>query len=188
MLNGPPGVGKSTLARRYVEDHPLTLGLDVDRIRDLIGGWRTDRDAAGVLARAAALGAARAHLTGGYSVIVPQFLARPQLLDQAAELAAAVGAAFHELVLWDGREAAVRRFVARDRTAPGAADSWASVTAAGGTPALQAMYDRLAALVAARPGARLVPTRHGDVEGAYRALLAALEPTGARLGGCAPES
>lgn len=34
MLNGPPGCGKSTLARRYVGEHPFTLNLDIDRIRD----------------------------------------------------------------------------------------------------------------------------------------------------------
>ena len=28
VLNGSPGIGKSTLARRYVEEHPLTLCLE----------------------------------------------------------------------------------------------------------------------------------------------------------------
>ena len=37
-LNGPPGIGKSTLARRYVEDHPQTLNCDIDVLRTLIGG------------------------------------------------------------------------------------------------------------------------------------------------------
>jgi predicted kinase len=40
LLNGPPSCGKSTLARRYAQEHPLSLNLDVDRIRDLIGGWQ----------------------------------------------------------------------------------------------------------------------------------------------------
>lgn len=37
-LNGLPGVGKSTLAERYVDEHPGVLNLDIDRIRQLIGG------------------------------------------------------------------------------------------------------------------------------------------------------
>jgi len=45
VLNGPPGCGKSTLARMYAEDHPLALNLDIDRIRSLIGRWRDDPDA-----------------------------------------------------------------------------------------------------------------------------------------------
>lgn len=42
LLNGPPAVGKSTLACRYAADRTLTLNLDVDAVRRLIGGWRDD--------------------------------------------------------------------------------------------------------------------------------------------------
>jgi hypothetical protein len=41
-LNGPSRVGKSTLARRYVDEHPGTLALDLDVLAGLIGGWRED--------------------------------------------------------------------------------------------------------------------------------------------------
>jgi 2-phosphoglycerate kinase len=37
LLNGPPGIGKSTLAQRYVDDHPLALNLDIDSVRRLLG-------------------------------------------------------------------------------------------------------------------------------------------------------
>lgn len=41
-LNGPPGIGKSTIAQLYVDEHPGTLNLDIDRVQCLIGGWRDD--------------------------------------------------------------------------------------------------------------------------------------------------
>jgi adenylate kinase family enzyme len=41
-LNGPPGIGKSTIAQLYVDEHPGTLNLDIDRVRCLIGGSRDD--------------------------------------------------------------------------------------------------------------------------------------------------
>jgi predicted kinase len=77
LLNGPPGSGKSTLARRYADAHPPALALDVDRVRDMIGGRRVSPGEAGLLAREIALAAARTHLSAGHAVVVPQLLVRP---------------------------------------------------------------------------------------------------------------
>jgi predicted kinase len=62
LLNGPPGSGKSTLARHYADDHPPALALDVDRIRAMLGGWRTSP---GSLARDTASAEARTNLAAG---------------------------------------------------------------------------------------------------------------------------
>jgi len=114
VLNGPPGCGKSTLARMYAEDHPLALNLDIDRIRSLIGRWRDDPHAAGLLAREIALAAARAHLAAGHDVVIPQFLGRLAFLEQAEQVARQAGASFHEIVLLDSKDNAIRRFEQRN--------------------------------------------------------------------------
>ncbi|MDQ3306760.1 MAG: hypothetical protein M3499_00100 [Actinomycetota bacterium] len=36
-VNGPPGIGKSTLARRYVNGHPGVLNCDIDVLKTLVG-------------------------------------------------------------------------------------------------------------------------------------------------------
>ncbi|WP_328446413.1 hypothetical protein [Amycolatopsis sp. NBC_00438] len=41
-MNGPSGIGKSTIAQRYAEVRPGVLNLDTDRVVCLIGGWRGD--------------------------------------------------------------------------------------------------------------------------------------------------
>lgn len=76
LLNGPPGIGKSTLAQRYVDDHPGSVNLDIDRIRSLIGRWRDDPLPAGLHARAMALAAARVSLRAGRDVVIPQHVGR----------------------------------------------------------------------------------------------------------------
>jgi predicted kinase len=176
LLNGPPGCGKSTLAHRYVEEHPLALNLDIDRVRDLIGQWRDHEQSAGILARAIALAAARTHLTGGHDVVVPQLLARPTFIEQAERLADEVGAAFHEVVLLDTRENAVRRFVERGRVSddPAHRDAYRMLDRWGGLAELEAMYDRLLALVATRPATRVVHIVDGEVARAYHDFLGCL--------------
>ena len=177
LLNGPPACGKSTLARRYVEDHPLALNLDVDRVRSLLGRWRDEPHAAGLLAREIALAAARVHLAAGHDVVVPQYLGRMTFIEQLDGLARATGAAFHEVVLLDSAENTLRRFAERARAAaePGPGGDWALVEHGGRfDDDLSATHDRLLAVLAARPGARVVQVQDGAVDRTYRAVLRAL--------------
>jgi predicted kinase len=178
VLNGPPGCGKSTLARMYADEHPLALNLDIDRIRSLIGRWRDDPGAAGLLARAIALAAARAHLAAGHDVVIPQFLGRLTFLEQAEQVAAQAGASFHEIVLLDTKENAVRRFTDRTRAGadPAHVEAQESIDQRGGPAELCAMYDRLMSVIAARPAAQVVPTTGGQIDQAYRDFLRRLGP------------
>lgn len=105
------------MAERYVEEHPLTLDLDIDRIRDVIASLRDDPSTAGRLARAVALSVARTHLAEGYDVVIPQFLGRAEFLEQVEQLAGNVGAESHEIVLLDSQDNALSRFAERTRGA-----------------------------------------------------------------------
>lgn len=173
LLNGPPACGKSTLARRYVDEHPLALNLDVDRVRSLIGRWRDDPHAAGLLAREIALAGARAHLASGHDVVVPQFLGRTTFIEQLERLAGELGAAFHEIVLLDSKESTLRRFAERSRAAadPLHVEAQEMVENGGGFEDLSVMYDRLMSVISTRPRARIVQVQEGDVDLTYQAVL-----------------
>lgn len=181
LLNGVPCSGKSTLARRYADDHPMTLALDIDVVRSQLGGWVDAPEASGVAARTLALAMARTHLAGGHDVVVPQLLARPEFIVQLEGLAADAGVPFDEVVLQVGADDMLRRF--RARSAQGAriehCDAADLVRRAGGEAELLAVHARLAALVAARPDARLVVGGGEDADTTYSRLLEVLSTRGA---------
>jgi predicted kinase len=173
LLNGPPGIGKSTLAHRYIEDHPLTLSLEQDVVRGLIGGWRTRENDSGILARKLCVEMARAHLLGGHDVIVPQFVALTSYLDQLAQLARDVAAGYVEVVLLDDADHAERRFHGRlgDPLWIEHQRAAAEFIEAAGGYAYQ--YQRLLDALAGRT-ATVISSIEGDVDGTYQLLLAEL--------------
>ncbi len=178
VLNGPPGIGKSTLARLYVDAHPLALDLDIDSVRRLLGRWQDDPLRAGLLARAMTLTMAREHLGAGYDVVLPQYLGRPQFLEQAEAIATAAGAGFFEFVLMDNRDEVVRHFNARTAAAaePGHVEAARLVEQLGGDDTLFTMYDRLLLVISARPAARVIQCADGAAAEAYAELERHLEP------------
>jgi len=181
LLNGPPASGKSTLARRYTDDHPLALGLDIDVVRSLLGGWLDHAEAAGLAARALALQMMRTHLRAGHDVVVPQFLARPQLAEQMEDLAFAEQDTFVEIVLDLGPEQMLERF--ERRTVEGERiehrDADALLRRGTGSQDLLTMRERMVSMVANRPRAQWIPSREGDLDGTYRAFLAFVESASA---------
>lgn len=176
-LNGPPGIGKSTLARRYVDEHPGVLNCDVDVLRTLIGGWQSDFARSGALIRPAALAMIEAYLGSGHDVVFPQLLGDLDELERFEQCAANVGAQFVERVLMDTSAASVARFHRRGESEPD--DPWHAhvrtiVAEQGGDALLADNHAALERILAVRPAAVMVTSTEGEVEQTYRALLASL--------------
>jgi predicted kinase len=166
LVNGPPASGKSTIARHLVARRPLALNLDIDVVRALLGDWKGRPDDAGIAARRLARSMAREHLASGHDVVVPQFLARAEFIDQLAETATTVDARFVEIALLLSRSDAVEAFERRSSQPQSAQhrDAAEAVDAAGGTTALETMYDTFTEMVGNRSTALLVEVVIGDVD------------------------
>lgn len=176
-LNGPPGIGKSTIARRYAAEHPGVLNCDIDVLRTLIGGWSNDFVKAGALIRPAALGMIEGYLASGQDVVLPQMLTNPAEISLFEECAARTNARFIERLLMDDCERSVARFKRRGRTDPD--DPWHSavrgiVAAQGGDDALRQWHSALRTLPDQRFGAVVIQSSEGAVEDTYQRLLASL--------------
>jgi predicted kinase len=171
LINGPPAAGKSTLAQRYADEHPLTLNLDIDRIRAMIGGWRQDLPASGRLARELAVAAAPAHLTAGHDVVIPQLVARLEFIARLASLATGCGAGFREVFLLPDERTVIGLYASRARAAGQAGAADAAVSTDRTAAELSRTRRELLAVLAVRPDAVVIPVHLGEADDAYRQLL-----------------
>ena len=173
-LNGAPGVGKSTLARRYAVDHPGVLLLDQDLLGDLLPA--SSFDEVWTYVRPLALAMVTAHLSGGHDVVLPQYLGRVSEVERYAKAAATGEGRFVEVLLEGDPGGVADRFGRRGTTDPGDHHDRvrAFVRAAGGPRHLDAMVERLHDVTGARPYLR-VRSVEGEVEATYAALLEVLD-------------
>jgi len=177
-LNGPSGVGKSTLARRWADEHPGTLVLDLDVLAGLVGGWRHDFSAGLEMARTLGSEMASRHLLDGHDVIYPQLVTVHDRDPDASleQVACAAGATYvHVALLVDEREHRERLAAKRPLNEVEAQIHRALEDPAAGL--VDKIRGHLDAYLASRPDTiRLDTTGLGEEE-SYLRLHAALEIT-----------
>lgn len=165
-LNGPTGVGKSTIAARYAADHPKTLNLDADEIVRMIGGWREDFTGTVDLVRPLAITMAKHHLSTRHDVVMPQLVTDRGQRGRFAEAAAEAGADYVELVLLAPPETTIDRFQQRDEPIDQV------IEAKGGTTLIRRIHDHLDAYLT--PESTIIQTDGSDADQTYKTLMAAL--------------
>ena len=171
LVNGAPGSGKSTLSQELARGLPNALAIDLDAIKHAIPGWYDDPDGAGLEARRRALVEARTCLVAGRDVVLGQYLARTEFIEQLQQLAVDEGAVFDEIVLdLDARTLAVR--LADRRAGPSRPEHAINneLVTPDDAPRL---VTSLASLRESRPRATWVDAR-GSVEATLAELRAAL--------------
>ena len=171
LINGAPGSGKSTVAAALAQDLALTLALDVDGIKHALGRWDDDLLASGLQARRLALALAREQLRAGYDVVVGQYLARADFIDELEAVTAELDARFREIVLELDAPALAER-LARRSSAPSRPEHRLNDRLVGPDDAVR-LVESIEGLRAARPHAVWVDAR-GSLSETLASVRAAL--------------
>lgn len=164
-LGGFAGCGKSTLAERYISDHPLALYIEGDEIITKLGQWRTHQGEAVEFKLALTSGMAAIHLRTGYDVIVP-YLPAGNYDATYENVAKEADAEFIEIFIETGKEEAIKRLLVRgvwgEAGLPPITDK--------DLPRIDRLYDEMMDAVAQRPTTIVIKSTEGDIEGTYTAL------------------
>lgn len=166
LINGPVSVGKTTIAQRYVQDHPLALILSADEFVGSMGHWLEMEEEAQLLALKYIGLVAAEHLRAGYHVAVPYLLARPGDMAVFEAAAQAGNARLFECALTMPKDEVIARAVARG--------TWGEPGSPPLTkedvPILEDKFALFTEGLAARPHMVQIPVAIGDIEGTYARL------------------
>jgi len=171
MLSGFAGIGKSTIAERYINEHPLAMNLEGDRLIVALGQWAQHEEQARELVLKLSKAMAATHLASGHDVIVPYLPTKPEHLGEFEDVAKEVGARFIEIALTSDREETIQRLMKRGTWGEEGTDP---ITDAD-LPIIEDLYDKMDASLEIRPGTIQIPSVENDYDGTYQRFLRAIE-------------
>jgi hypothetical protein len=141
-LNGPPGIGKSTIAAAFAGRNPGVLNPDIDSLAAMIGSYGdsfSDSLGAATLPTAPT---GRVHLTRGHDVIMPQVMTHLNAGELAGFEAAtaAARAEYLQILLRANVEPAIEGCMERAKAADSRHDVVSKVIGGGGRDFLRVLH------------------------------------------------
>lgn len=178
-LNGPPGIGKSTVASAFADRHPGVLNLDIDQVAALIGGYRDRFSDSFEAGRLLAEAMAQVHLANGHDVIMPQMMTDVNAEELAGfeSAAAAAKAEYCQILLTARVESAVDRCMARAKGGdPRQVVISKIIHENGGRDFVRRLHAQVTQFSAGRQPHAVIDCERLTVEQACHAVEAALQP------------
>lgn len=109
LINGPVGVGKSTVSMYLHRDIPNSVLIDVDELRRSIPNYKEQRKESLLLAYEKTKDALMEHLKKGETVIIDKAIGSSETLDSFIQVGKECGAGVREIILFASKEVVQRR-------------------------------------------------------------------------------
>ena len=109
LINGPTGIGKSTVAQKIHQAYPLSFLVDIDALRRYISGYRENKDESKQLSLLVSESIVETYLKSGHDVILDKVFTDPEIVDRFIELGKKYNAEVSECILNASRGLVIQR-------------------------------------------------------------------------------
>lgn len=171
ILNGFAGSGKSTVARKYIAEHPLALLVEGDELIVNLGQWMQHE----AEARDAIFGLTKVliqtHLASGRDVVLPYLVTKHSHIHAFEEIAKQCSADYFNFLLFNEKDVAIARLMERGTWGEAGLDPLTEQD----MPTVVNLYDRMEAQLEHQHNVVIIHQLGRDLEQTYTEIVKHLE-------------
>ena len=170
LLYGFASSGKTTLAKRYIDEHPLSIAIEGDAIIGMMGQWRSNEEKARKMVFEHTKSIVRNQLTAGYDVLLPYLLTDNIQIEAFEEVANEYDASFLEIYIKIEKEDVISRLLERGTWGE---EGSPQLTEAD-LPEITDLYETMEKAMNERRDVKTIISEVGDIEGTYQKFLSVI--------------
>ena len=167
ILNGFAGSGKSSLGKKYIEEHPLGLLIEGDQIIVNMGDWLEHEAEARQNVFELTKSMASTILSRGYDVVVPYLVVDNSHISAFEQIATEHSARFFNFLLFNDQEEAVARLMERGTWGEAGLDPLSEKD----LPEINELYSQMEAALEHQPGIIKIDQSGKTIDDSYAEIL-----------------
>lgn len=113
LINGFAGAGKSTISKKYIDHHALSLVVEGDQLIVNLGDWLENEDTARDFVFDMIKSLVILHLSKGHDVVLPYLVEDNLHIEEFEKIAINSNASFYNFFLYNEKKAAIQRLMER---------------------------------------------------------------------------
>ena len=160
IINGPTGIGKSTVAKKIHDKLPLSFLLDIDAQRRYISDYRKNRKESSELSFVVSRAIVDEYLKSGHSVIIDKVIFKTTTISDFIELAKKHNAKVYEFILNLDKKTLINRAKERGYKDEGLLTS----------EKVEEFWETTQEYIKNRPDAVVIDTKNLNVEGVIKMI------------------